>query len=48
MQNPYTESGGNIPQRDRFDFAEKASSFVAKTGAFMAEEMTEAPHRCHD
>ena len=35
MRHPSAQTGDNVPQRDGFDFDEKVSSFVAKTGTFV-------------
>jgi hypothetical protein len=35
MRHPSPQTGDNVPSRDGFDFDEKASSFVAKTGTFV-------------
>jgi hypothetical protein len=48
MRHPSAQTGDNVPSRDDFDFDEKASSFVAKTGTFVVWVMTEPPDRCHD
>ena len=47
-RHPSAQTGNNVPSRDHFDFDEKGSSFVAKTGTFVVWVMTEPPDRCHD